>query len=181
MAIVGIVTAVTIPNIAKSIRGNRLRTAARTVVMAGRYARSMAVLRQQDMAILFEAAGDGVATGDRVLVRPVPTRESARAVSGPDSGAGPEEGFASLPPTGTNASTVLAADVAIIRELDRVRIVSLQLEAELAGAPGEARQVVYGTNGRCAPYSVTLEDESGGRVTIRVDALSSVEVENGNL
>lgn len=53
LAIIGIITAITIPNFVKSIRGNRLRTAARTVVMAGRYARSMAVLKQKEMAVSF--------------------------------------------------------------------------------------------------------------------------------
>ena len=52
VAIIGVVTAVSTPYFVRSIRGNRLRVAARTVVMAGRYARSMAVLRQTELPLL---------------------------------------------------------------------------------------------------------------------------------
>lgn len=58
LAIVGVATAVTLPNLVRSTRGNRMRAAARTVVMAGRYARSMAVLRQQPVTLEF-AIGAG--------------------------------------------------------------------------------------------------------------------------
>lgn len=183
LAIIGILTAVTIPSIAQSIRGNRLRTAVRTVVMAGRYARSMAVLRQQDMAIVFEPAGGEGAEGDRVLVRPVPTGESAGSNAAPESASAP----ASAPPpapvaadAGSNGVPAMAVvDASIRRELDRVRITALRLESEIGASPEQNRQVVYGTNGRCTPYSVTLQDESGSSVTIHVDALSTVETQDG--
>ena len=48
IAIIGVITAVTLPQFVRSIRGQRLRTAARSIVMAGRYARSMAVMKQTD-------------------------------------------------------------------------------------------------------------------------------------
>ncbi len=51
--IIGIIAAVVTPSLVKSIRGNRLRTAARSVVMAGRYARSMAVLKQKPIEVTF--------------------------------------------------------------------------------------------------------------------------------
>jgi type IV fimbrial biogenesis protein FimT len=78
MAILGVVAAVTTPYMVRSIRGNRLRTAARDVVMAGRYARSMAVVRQQEMTLTFniDAAGFSIAdelsrTLDRVAIEHV--------------------------------------------------------------------------------------------------------------
>ena len=51
VAIIAIITAITIPQLVASTRGNRLRAATRLVVMAGRYARSMAVLRQEDESL----------------------------------------------------------------------------------------------------------------------------------
>ena len=42
------------------MQGNRLRAAARTIVMSGRYARSMALLKQRDMVIKFEVKGGQV-------------------------------------------------------------------------------------------------------------------------
>ena len=53
LTIMGIVVAVIAPSLTRSIRGNRLRTASRTVVMAGRYARSMAVLKQKELSMVF--------------------------------------------------------------------------------------------------------------------------------
>jgi len=58
LTIIGIVVAVGVPSMAKSIRGNRLRLAASTVVKAGRYARSMAIMRQQEVRLAFNV-GDG--------------------------------------------------------------------------------------------------------------------------
>jgi len=47
VAIIGVITAITVPNLVRSIRGNRLRAAVRTVVMIGKYTRSMALLKQE--------------------------------------------------------------------------------------------------------------------------------------
>jgi type II secretion system protein H len=54
LVILGVVTAVTVPAVVSSIRGNRLRVASRTVIRMGRYARSMAVLKQQPMVVKFD-------------------------------------------------------------------------------------------------------------------------------
>ena len=59
LAIVGVITAVTLPNLVRSLRGNRLTVAARTVVMAGRYARSMAVLKQEEVTVTFTYQTEG--------------------------------------------------------------------------------------------------------------------------
>ncbi|MEI7438032.1 MAG: prepilin-type N-terminal cleavage/methylation domain-containing protein, partial [bacterium] len=53
MAILAVVSAVTVPSFVRSIRGNRLRTAGRTVVAVTRYARSMALLHQREVVITF--------------------------------------------------------------------------------------------------------------------------------
>lgn len=53
IALIGITTAIAIPFLVQSIRGHRLRTAARTTVTVARYARSMAVLKQSDLSITF--------------------------------------------------------------------------------------------------------------------------------
>lgn len=53
LAILGIITVATVPNIARSIKGSRLRMGARTVMQAGKYARSMAVLTQSEVAVVF--------------------------------------------------------------------------------------------------------------------------------
>lgn len=129
VVIIGMMTAIAIPNFVKSLHGNRLRTAARTVVSAGRYARSMAVLRQRVVELRFDLEKQTVSVLD--------TR----------------------------------------RELDRVRLASV----ELGGEEGERKEgqciVRYRRNGTCTPYDVTLRDHRDEEMTIRVDALSSVETE----
>jgi prepilin-type N-terminal cleavage/methylation domain-containing protein len=86
LAIVGIAAAITVPNFVKSIRGNRLRTAGRVVIKAGRYARSMAVLQQKDVIVTFRFDPAAVAVGEaenyaleRVRVEWVELRETAAA------------------------------------------------------------------------------------------------------
>jgi len=74
LAIIAVLTAVTMPQFVRSIRGQRLRAAAQTVVMAGRYARTMAIVRQQGLRLSFGAGAGGatVTVGDelsRVLDR----------------------------------------------------------------------------------------------------------------
>lgn len=68
VVIIGIITAVTLPSLVGSIRGQKLRAASSTVVKAGRYARSMAVMRQKDVRLVaipgdteirVEGTGDG--------------------------------------------------------------------------------------------------------------------------
>ena len=44
--IIGFMVAVSVPYMVKSIRGNRLRTAARSVIQMARYARTKAILSQ---------------------------------------------------------------------------------------------------------------------------------------
>ena len=60
LAIIGIVTAITIPNFVQSMKGNRLRVATRTVVKSGRYARSIAVLKQVPITVTFDLTNSTV-------------------------------------------------------------------------------------------------------------------------
>jgi len=130
IVIIGIITAITIPNFIKSIRGNRLRAAGRTVVSAGRYARSMAVLQQRAVDLRFDL----------------------------------------------EAHTITVLDMK--RRLDRVRVAVVELGADEEDARREGQCVVrYGRNGTCTPYTVRLLDDRDEQLTVRVDALSSVETE----
>lgn len=57
------------PSFSRALRAQRLRTAAHTVVTSHKYARNMAVLRQQPMAVLFDRIGqvvEVVAVADRM-------------------------------------------------------------------------------------------------------------------
>ena len=56
VVIIGIAIGVTMPSLVRSIRGQRLKSAARTMVTVARYARSMAVLKQTDLTLSFNFA-----------------------------------------------------------------------------------------------------------------------------
>jgi prepilin-type N-terminal cleavage/methylation domain-containing protein len=176
LAIMGVVAAVTMPSFVRSMRGNRLRNAARTVVMAGRYARSMCLLNQREMAIVFDPEHSSVTVYELPAVDGAPPSDStadtrAEALT-EGSGRGHEDepqAVAAVPP-GMGA-------VALARVLDQVRIAEVTLEGDHAVTPGGARTVRYRSNGTCTPFTVRVVDDEGDAVTVRVDMLSSVETE----
>ena len=61
--IIGVALTVAVPEMTKSIRGNKLRTAASSIVKAGKYARSMAILSQQPVRLTFHKADGRVEAG----------------------------------------------------------------------------------------------------------------------
>lgn len=176
LAILGITTIVAMPSLVKSIRGNRLRVAARTVVMAGNYARTMAILKNQEMRLILDKTGNSV------------TVEPYRA----DTPAAPERGFeepAPSPPppapspSGESGSTEAGEagpsampSTRISRQLDAVRIDSVTVEHKKMGTDEAAASVLYQTNGRCDPYEVRVVDEFGSAMVITVDAVASAKV-----
>ena len=56
----GIAVAIAMPSFVRSIQGQRLSTAARTLTTVARYARSMAVLKQSDLGLTFNLANGQV-------------------------------------------------------------------------------------------------------------------------
>lgn len=56
VVIIGVALGGAMPSLMHSIRGQRLKTAARTVFTIARYARSMAVLKQTDLTLSFNFA-----------------------------------------------------------------------------------------------------------------------------
>ncbi|MEI6807608.1 MAG: type II secretion system protein [bacterium] len=55
--IIGILLTVSIPSMVKSIRGSRLRAAASAIARAGKFARSMAIMDQQEVRLTFHKTG----------------------------------------------------------------------------------------------------------------------------
>jgi len=165
LAIMGVTTLIAVPAFVHSIRGNRLRTAARTVAMAGRYARSMALLRQADMVL--EINLDKAAVVVRPLVASPATGPSPLTI--PDGGGSVEPGVVAEPPAARPA-----VPETISRELERVRIAEVELKA-MSGVTFRSGScpIVYGSNGRCSPYRVTVRDDDGAVLSVDVDALAS--------
>jgi len=159
LAILGIITLVTMPSIVKSIRGNRLRVAANTVVRAGRYARSMAILGNREMILSFDIS---TAT---ISVAPYRSTPPPSRTTSPEPL--PQESATPTPPPSSPSFN-------ITRQLDAVRIESVELEHQDI-RNSRTLAVLYRSNGRCTPYEVRLTDEFGSSMRITVDALSSAE------
>lgn len=60
VVVMGIVAAIALPSFVRSIQGQRLSVAARTLTTVARYARSMAVLKQSDLGLTFNLANGQV-------------------------------------------------------------------------------------------------------------------------
>lgn len=172
-----ILSAVAVPALSKSVRGNRLRVAASTIVQAGRYARSMAILTQQEMLLTFDL--------DSATVRVNPLRSVPGAVP-PDSDAGtapaspqPSDVGQIMADTNAPAVPVSSPSLNLTRLLDAVTIESVTLDRVTADT-GRSVSVLYRSNGRCTPYKVRIVDEKGSAMVATVDALSSAEVSREN-
>lgn len=172
LAIIGCVVAITLPAMSSSIRGNKMRMAARSIVTAGRYARSMAILRQAEMGLSFNIDAGSLSVHS--------------AAGAPDNPPPPiQPGPEGTPVTSNeeNAGTVFASDSAfsgpgeLTRSFDPVKIEYIEI-----GDTGERYTrgrcaISYARNGRCTPYKVKITDEEGKGLLISVDAFSSAKTE----
>jgi prepilin-type N-terminal cleavage/methylation domain-containing protein len=184
LAILGVVTAVTIPSMVQSIRGNRLRAASRTVIQMGRYARSMAVLRQQEMTLTFDLVSQQVTArpgGSSTVSRR--TGEDAESDAEPElSVSAPEPALTAPGAAAATAArtTGISGAEPVTRRLDRVKIESVAI-GEDSKEQDPLREgvgvMIYSSNGRCRPYTVVLRDEMNARTRIKVDALASATTE----
>lgn len=176
VSIIGIVTAIIMPNFVASIKGNRLRSATRTVVSAGRYTRSQAVLKQRDMALVFDLDNARLAIHPMRINFGGPVDDSlvddltdqSRA---PDPHGGLDGGLDGESPSLTLDAMVLE------RQLDMVAFEYIEVEA-LDGRYSQGTiPVIYRSNGTCMRYEIRLADEQGNSVTVHVDELSSARTE----
>ncbi len=170
IVIIAIATAVSMPSFVKSMRGNRRRTAARTVIAAGRYARSMAVLHQRAMAITFDLDAGSLsvaAVRHKVKADDADADEDGAREEGPS----PLDTFASGRDERPAPAAAGVADT-LERVLDQITISYVDI-AEGERCMEGSCVVVYQTNGRCAPYEVRLVDDTDVGLVIKVDALAS--------
>ncbi len=176
-AIISVVAAITVPTFVKSMRGNRLRSAARTVVMMGRYARSMSLLKQQEMALKFDI------NGSTVSIHPIrmdytsgqlrtDTEMLLEAQASAERDEDEEE-------TDDEESAMPAhlQDEEVSRTLDQVLIDFVELDDGDDRVSDGSCLVRYKSNGTCTPYNVRIVDEHGEAVLVKVNMLSSTETE----
>lgn len=179
--VIGLLAAgVAIPLFTRSLKAQRLRSSVRTVIAAGRYARSTAILKQVPMAILLDT--------EHHRVEVVALEDSAPAPEGLE-GVLPEEGAVQagtrVEATATNGMAGILPNVRseLMRRLeDGVRIVAVETQGELKLVsdrldPSDREQEgmywsIYKPNGMCDPYGVVLEDARGDRATVTIDPIT---------
>ena len=163
-------SAMAIPSFVRSYRGAKLRTAARTVVMVHRHARSMAVLGQKEVGVLFDivrqqvevvSVASGVSAGDKsMFLEQSPEREAASAIQ---AGEKP-------------ADEVPAAKPSVVSELTRklpdgIKIDSFESEKVDQEVDG-IYWITYSANGMSDPYTIRLVDDNGKAAVVEVDPIS---------
>jgi Tfp pilus assembly protein FimT len=169
MAIMGILAAVVVPNLAGSVRGNRIRQATRTVITSTRYARNMSILRETDHALVFDLDASAVYLSGGAVAIPTNVVDAAATNSTESVLDGKEEDAVIF-----ESDRAFAGDGEFSRKLEGVTIESVEVNGAEVYKKGRAA-VIFESNGRCTPYVVTLTDETGKLVIIDVDSLAATE------
>lgn len=168
IVIAALAAGIALPGFVRSMRGAELRTASRTVLMAHKYARSTAVLRQVQMAILIDGENreleiiamskpPGADDRDKFL----DTRQSrdVDSVLGESKAGGEGE-----------AAPVIGTE--LVRNLGK----SVKVDSFRSERGGQEYRgvywIMYYPNGMSDGFELTLTDGSSRSVTIECDAIS---------
>ena len=133
VVIMGVIMTIAMPSFVRSIQAQRLGTAARTISTVARYARSMAVLKQSDLALAFNLANGQV----DLVASNTSLPNFSRAISG-------------------------------------VRLHAVAIDGADPVTEGVC-SVPFLRNGVCVPFAVTIVDQNGNNIVLKVDALGSVK------
>jgi len=170
VAIVGIAAAVAIPKFVNSLKGAKIKTAARTISMSCRYARSTAVLHQQQMALIFYPEGGEIELVSVGQLSGHTDREAfldgrdARIVAGLVHDREDE--------TGESAPPELQIESLMKRELpEGVQILTVTVNDEIMDIE-RGYWTFFDTNGMCDPLEVLVADENDRGAVITVNPLS---------
>lgn len=178
VVIAALMAGIALPGFVRSMRGAELRTATRSVLMAHKYARSTAVLRQTPMAMLLDRerreleiielkSPPGADERDKFL--------DGRQTRDVDAALGTDT---AAPAEGEPAPTI---STELVRKLGReVRIDSFRSERGGQEYDG-VFWIMYYPNGMSDGFELELTDNGSRRVVITSDAISGkVETDFGN-
>jgi prepilin-type N-terminal cleavage/methylation domain-containing protein len=173
VAILSIVSMVVIPSMARSIKGSRMQVATRTVISAGKYARCMAVLKQKEMALVFNIEDSSIRIMPIKIEMATATNNTAEAGLPGSSPAPAGAGESGPEVKDDQVSSGFTGELEMTKTLDRIAIESVDADGkeQLKGTC----TIIYSNNGRCAPYKVRLRDEADNVNEISVDALATAQ------
>ena len=164
VAIMLIAAGLSVPSFIRSFRGAKLRTSVRTVVMTHRYARSMAVLKQTEVAILFDTKKNEI---EVVSVASSSQDERNRFLDARGERTGVRRVDEQATPTPSGGVTT-----------EQLRPLEEGVRLTQFDNPGGAQEkdgiywVRYYSNGMCDPYTVRLVDEYDKAASVQVDSIS---------
>jgi Tfp pilus assembly protein FimT len=164
-----LIAGVALPSFMRAMQGQRLRTSVRNVATSHKYARNMAVLRQQPMAVLFDRLNNEIEVVQLENRESLSGRdmfldtrsEGARVVAGAD-GREKDETEAVTPSITVSES----------HPLDRgVKISDFSSDGDVVSREG-VYWVNYYPSGMSDGFTIQLEDERGRKAVIRADSIS---------
>lgn len=175
VAITLVAAGIALPSFMRAMQGQRLRTAARTVVTSHKYARNMSVLRQQPMALLVDRIN-----GEIEIVE-LANRHSANArdvfLSARAEGA---KAFSRADEKAVDETEKVAPEIKTseARPLDRgVKVAEFRSDGRVVSRDG-VYWINYYASGMSDGFELTLRDERGREAKIRADSISGgIEVE----
>jgi prepilin-type N-terminal cleavage/methylation domain-containing protein len=170
VAISLIAAGIAIPLFARSFQGSQLRTSARSVVMAAKYARSMAVLQQKQMAILFDRVKGNLEIISMADRRSMSLRNDF--LDGRNTRATDE--LLATGEAGEEGAAPAAAPIAseLVKALGRdVKITGFDSDRADQVLDG-IYWVNYYPNGMSDGFEIELTDRDGRRARIEVDSIS---------
>lgn len=174
VVIVMVTTGLALPTFVHSYRGAKLRTAARNIVMASRYARSVAVLHQLKTELHLYAKtghievrcyppGPDVSDAERFLEGVAAPIQPLKVEEDEELGDSKEE-----------AEISAASDVRLKQNLpDDVTVVSVKGEKVTLVEKQQMYIMRYFPNGMCDEYTVKLMDNRGASATVHIDPMSA--------
>ena len=169
--IVAMVAGIASVQFAHSMKGARLRASARGIIAMNKYARSMSVLSQQHMVLLYDSN-----VGKMELVTLSHASDARRgdrfARFGGGTGDPAESRYDEDGELTENGMSVEEADKKMRRMEKGIRITDFEVDIEDLYETDGVFWVNYYPNGMCDAHSFSLEDPRGHRVDIKVESIT---------
>lgn len=160
VAIALIAAGIAVPLFSRSFQGSQLRAATRQIVMTAKYTRSMAVLKQRYMAVLFDRVSGSIEVVSLADRASLAGRSRFLSERNQPEDAAPGE----------------TAQAPITSELRRALPADIRIEAFESSGSGQALDDIYWINyypnGMSDGFEVVLADKAGKRARVRIDGLS---------